>query len=114
MGTKNKPGKFDCYANARPDEPLFVLLGRDRHAAGLVRLWALLRAKDGEDPEKVAEALACADAMDVHARTLGKDPVENERRFEQLYYAVTAGMDEHPDALVTPVYCYCDLCRSYD
>jgi hypothetical protein len=28
MGTKNVPGKFDCYANALPDEPTFVLLGR--------------------------------------------------------------------------------------
>ena len=56
MGTKNHPGAFDCYANADPDEPMFVLLGRDRHAAGLVRLWALLRAKAGEDPEKIAEA----------------------------------------------------------
>jgi hypothetical protein len=29
MGTKNQPGKFDtCYANADPDEPMFVLLGK--------------------------------------------------------------------------------------
>lgn len=32
MGTKNNPGAFDCYANAEPDEPMFVLLGRDKHA----------------------------------------------------------------------------------
>ena len=31
MGTKNNPGKFDCYANAKPDEPLFVLLVAFRH-----------------------------------------------------------------------------------
>lgn len=30
MGTKNQPGSFDCYANAKGDEPLFVLLGRDK------------------------------------------------------------------------------------
>ncbi|HAW11807.1 MAG TPA: aspartate decarboxylase, partial [Chloroflexi bacterium] len=29
MGTKNNPGKFDCYDDAHPDEPMFVLLGRD-------------------------------------------------------------------------------------
>ena len=28
MGTKNNPGRFDCYGNAEPDEPIFVLLGR--------------------------------------------------------------------------------------
>lgn len=64
MGTKNNPGSFDCYANAHPDEPMFVLLGRDRHAPSLVRLWAFMREKAGEDPAKVAEASACADAME--------------------------------------------------
>lgn len=37
MGTKNRPGTFDCYAAAGPDEPLFVLLGRDPVAPLLVR-----------------------------------------------------------------------------
>src|SRR5258708_6825333 len=54
--------EFDCYANAHPDEPIFVLLGRDRHEAGLVRLWALLRHREGEGEAKIAEALRCADA----------------------------------------------------
>lgn len=63
MGTKNNPGKFDCYANAEPDEPMFVLLGRDRHASVLVWLWAKLRELDGEGEEKVKEAENCAFAM---------------------------------------------------
>lgn len=64
MGTKINPGKFDCYAKAAPDEPMFVLLGRDKHAPTLVWLWATLRELDGEDPEKVAEARQCvADMM---------------------------------------------------
>jgi hypothetical protein len=29
VGTKNTPGPFDCYASAHPDEPMFVLLGRE-------------------------------------------------------------------------------------
>lgn len=33
MGTKNNPGEFDCYANAAPDEPMFILLGRDQTRA---------------------------------------------------------------------------------
>lgn len=111
MGTKNNPGEFDCYQNAKPDEPMFVLLGRDRHAAGLVRLWALLRHKAGEDEAVVQEALRCADTMDVWARALGKDPVKNERDIEPLLIAATEGMEEHPDGFDHP--CDCDLCRSY-
>lgn len=63
MGTKNNPGSFDCYTNAAPDEPMFVLLGRDKHAPILVELWTKQRADEGEDPAKVEEALKCAKAM---------------------------------------------------
>jgi len=65
MGTKNNPGQFDCYTNAEPDEPMFVLLGRDKHAPLLVRLWADLRRMEGEDPEKVAEAIRCVNLMNT-------------------------------------------------
>lgn len=63
MGSKNNPGVFDCYANAEPDEPMFVLLGRDKHAPLLVNLWAYMRNADGEAPAKVGEACLCADSM---------------------------------------------------
>jgi hypothetical protein len=63
MGTKNNPGKFDCYANAAPDEPMFVLLARDPLAPILVELWASLRAHAAGNPSKVAEARECAAAM---------------------------------------------------
>jgi len=72
MATKNNPGAYDCYTRAEPDEPMFVLLGRDPHAGALVRLWVEIRRKAGEDPEKLAEALRCAEAMDAWARKLGK------------------------------------------
>ena len=74
MGTKNNPGKFDCYDDAHPDEPMFVLLGRDPAAGSLVRLWARRRELSGESPDKVAEARTCADAMDAWARGAGKIP----------------------------------------
>ena len=68
MGTKRSPGKYDCYTKAESDEPLFVLLARDRQAPTLVRRWATVRAQIGnlysDDHGKVAEALACADAME--------------------------------------------------
>lgn len=74
MGTKNNPGKFDCYANAAPDEPMFILLGRDVDAPGLVRLWATLRERRGESPVKVEEARDCADNMEAYLLEQGKTP----------------------------------------
>lgn len=82
MGTKLKPGAFDCYANAAPDEPMFVLLARDESAPAVVRDWVRARElRKGHpwptvvDPalpqfdEKAREALACADAMEKWARS---------------------------------------------
>lgn len=63
MGTKRNPGKFDCYEAAAPDEPMFVLLGRDKHAPMLVELWAEMRRLDGESIVKIVEAEDCAEAM---------------------------------------------------
>lgn len=62
MGTKNNPGEFDCYANAEPDEPMFVLLARDPLAPLLVEMWAMMRDITHGD-EKVAEAKVCAAKM---------------------------------------------------
>lgn len=42
MATKNNPGKFDCYAKAAPDEPLFTLRAKDPRAPYMVELWAQL------------------------------------------------------------------------
>ncbi len=75
MGTKANPSAHDCYANAEPDEPLFILLARDRHAPALVWLWAVLRELDGESPEKVKEARDCAVAMIGHAAERGRKSV---------------------------------------
>ena len=63
MGTKNQPGDYDCYANAHPDEPMFVLLGRDPCAPACVGLWIKMSEARGTAAEKVAEARRCADAM---------------------------------------------------
>lgn len=76
MGTKQKPGHFDCYNKAYDNEPLFVLLGRDPDAPLLVEMWAALRERKGNAPAKVREARECARAMreyrelGVHARNL--------------------------------------------
>ena len=72
MGTKNNPGAWDCYAAAHPDEPMFVLLGRDPSACVLVTLWADIREAMGEDPAKVQEARQCASALARWAIAQGK------------------------------------------
>ena len=70
MGTKNEPGDFDCYSKAENDEPIFVLLARDRLAPNVVRKWATQyeMSKGGvltsEQVVKLNEALDCANAMD--------------------------------------------------
>jgi hypothetical protein len=63
MGTKNNPGAFDCYKNADPDEPMFILLGRDDRAPSLVEAWADASEKRGTAPAKIAEARECAANM---------------------------------------------------
>lgn len=67
MGTKNNPGRFDCYANALPDEPIFTLLARDPDFWWHVHKWSKRRMKAiqcGERPnadiDMVAEAEECA------------------------------------------------------
>lgn len=65
MGTKNEPGQFDCYANAEPDEPMFILLARDPLAPLLVEMWAQLRAESSteDDSAMIEEAEECAESM---------------------------------------------------
>jgi hypothetical protein len=63
MGTKNDPGDYDCYANAEPGEPMFVLLARDHRAPFLVEAWAAISEMLGGDPKKIAEARNCAASM---------------------------------------------------
>ena len=79
MGTKRNPGRYDCYAEAAPDEPLFVLRSTDRSAPDTVRHWAdsyelrkQLENAAGNGPgqltarqqAKVDEARECASAME--------------------------------------------------
>jgi hypothetical protein len=70
MGTKDKPAQFDCYANALPDEPMFILLARDPWAPDLVEEWAVKRQRDIvlgvrplADQAMVDEAQQCAAKM---------------------------------------------------
>lgn len=57
MGTKNNPGKYDCYVKAEPDEPLFTVLGRDPLGADFVALWAAMRAKADHGARRIFERM---------------------------------------------------------
>lgn len=63
MGSKNSPSQFDCYLNAHPDEPMFVLLARDPAAPDLVEAWAHHRERLHGPSAKVEEARTCAATM---------------------------------------------------
>jgi hypothetical protein len=70
MGTKLDPGKYDCYEQALPDEPMFVLLARDPSAPSLIEWWADNRESaidQGLRPEgdraMVEEARQCVNNM---------------------------------------------------
>lgn len=71
MGTKLQPGKYDCYKNALPDEPMFTLLGRDPQAPAVIRQWVYQRRtlitmgdKPPSDNEMLDEAMSCAADME--------------------------------------------------
>lgn len=54
---------FSCLNKAKPDEPIFVIRAKDELASQTLRLWAAMA--DGlHEPEKISEALQCADEMD--------------------------------------------------
>ncbi len=77
MGTKANPGRYDCYAKAEPDEPIFTLRANDPNAAALVWLWATMAEFDDEtktEPEKVKEARRCMRAMIEWAAAKGVKP----------------------------------------
>lgn len=72
MGTKLDELRDGCFARAKDDEPMFVLLGRDRQAPTLVRQWAENRKaeielgrKPASDMPMVTEAFQCADNMEA-------------------------------------------------
>ena len=69
METKNNPTPGSCLAKALPDEPMFILLARDRCAPDTIRFWADQRSQLGveqgesQDAEQLLEALETAEEM---------------------------------------------------
>lgn len=71
ISTKPKSSPYSkqnskCLQKAADDEPIFVLLARDKLAARTVRQWAQYACEGMTQPgPKIDDALACADAMDA-------------------------------------------------
>jgi hypothetical protein len=74
MGSKLRPGEFDCYQNALPDEPTFVLLARDKAAPAAIRDWIQHRQApagtawymlSAQEMAMLAEAESCAAEMEA-------------------------------------------------
>lgn len=103
MGTKSNPGKFDCYENAAPDEPMFILLARDSSSPELVRAWAENRRflimsgdKPREDLPMVHEAMDCADRMIAwRERVKGlQDPLQKSAEDAMIRYELMSEEDK--------------------
>jgi hypothetical protein len=52
-----------CLGKAADDEPVFVLRAQDELAPLVVAAWASMAADVGHRPDKVTEAMKCADQM---------------------------------------------------
>lgn len=72
MGNRDKFSKAD-QPSAKPDEPVYLLRGRDRYAPKALRRWAdaLEKAMEcGHEPssryDEAKRARRCARAMDVY------------------------------------------------
>lgn len=102
MGTKNNPGKWDCYHKAHPDEPMFVLLGRDRAAPQLVREWMSIHQALGDtEQEKMKEAYFCALEME-RWRERGEDWTEVEPYTSVIRQKGLCGLVRDKKACILP------------
>lgn len=86
MSTKNHPGQFRCHEAALPDEPMFVILGRDPAGPATLEYWAQQRIQQGkvhepDDRDRIKAAVDRARDMAEwrqrmldHADELGEQP----------------------------------------
>jgi hypothetical protein len=96
MGTKNNPGPYNCYAHAEPDEPIFVLRGKDPAAHIVVAFWAALSKQlHNQSEEKMMEASKTAAEMRKWAESKGKEVlVETARALVENVATIDIVMDD--------------------
>ncbi len=115
MSTKNNPGKFDCYANAAPDEEMFILLARDPLSDPLTYIWAMIRAGNraeariafeemlhsaksavyvlNPDSEKAQEAVDVAARMYLWRKAHKEGGIEKTHRIPLLQHNILATLE---------------------
>lgn len=86
MSTKSTPGSFRCYEAALPDEPMFVILGRDPAGPATLLFWAQERINQGktkqiDDNARIGAAVRESEEMRewrdkliAHAEETGEPP----------------------------------------
>lgn len=60
----------EAVEKAQDNEPVFVLLGRDKQAPAIIRLWAAHRAIAEGPSAQTLEAERIADEMEAYSATL--------------------------------------------
>lgn len=100
MGRRRKQ-EYDCLAKLEPGEPCFVLIGRDRASAAVIKIWAHLWMQEialGLRPEadraQVTEALKIAREMEIW---------ERDRRQRREHLATEFGAPNPADGSRVPL-----------
>lgn len=78
MGTKERPGAYNCYGAAAPNEHTFTLRSTDPYASYLVLLWAAARDHSVAEMQSAFQALATTVVNDK--RDNRPDKTEEARR----------------------------------
>jgi hypothetical protein len=82
VGTKERPGKFDCYEKAEPDEPYFTLLARDWSAPYLVKAWEALNR--GDVLTAIDEMVAASRNTPTEIFSASGQEINSEKHMEAL------------------------------
>lgn len=89
-----------CLNKSQPNEPVFVLVGRDPTAPQTIRLWATMN-EGRQPPEKLAEAMNLADEMDKWRACSMPQAIAKDARVD-LNQAHAAGYGRAEDGRYPP------------
>ena len=90
--------QYECLAKVEPGEPVFVLIGRDRASASVIKIWAhlwqqeiSLGLRSEDDRPQISQALKIARDMEIF---------ERDRRQRREHNGLT--FDDHGIPLTGP------------
>lgn len=102
MPTKQNPGAFDCYKAALPDEPIFVILGRDPAGPATLDFWAAQRIKRGktvgdDDKSRIGAAIDEAKKMQDWRSRMLEASVDGVPPWRLPVHFIGEAEMEHPE-----------------